>query len=448
MTNYLGCLQSTKKCLQQWIQRQIHQLLPAVDNELDLAQNTALGELTEAVNQLLSMLAVKSQELTIQKEIAETAALAKARFLAAASHDLRQPMHALNLYLGALAAYDLPEAAHQVLVNIRYCAQTMDEMFRGLLDISRLDAHALQTEISVFPIATLLEQIKIEFTPQASAKGLELRVARCSMLTETDPSLLERILRNLVSNAVRYTARGKILIGCRRAANGIRLTVYDTGSGIAKDQQQTIFEEFYQIEHSGRDRTQGLGLGLAIVRRLSTLLGLQLSLSSIPNRGSAFSVGLPRARRTEHTKNAFIDPVLQQNSLAGALITVIDDEHLVLDSTKLLLEHWGCTVITANSMRQAIDWIVTCPRKPDAIICDYRLMGDETGIDVINTFRNEFNSDIPALLITGDTGSEHISKILASGLPVMHKPIQATVLKSALHLMLNQDAIKALLVLD
>jgi signal transduction histidine kinase len=237
---------------------------------------------------------VLALKLQIQKDIAESATLAKSRFLAAASHDLRQPMHALNLYLGALGHFDLPLAARPVLASVRECAETMDEMFCAMLDISRLDANVLIAKNKAFPIAQVLEKIHSEFIQQAQAKGLQFRVATCSATVTGDQELIANILRNLVSNALRYTKHGRVLLGCRRNAGSLSIAVYDTGIGIAPDQQSLVFDEFYQVGNRERDRSQGLGLGLAIVQRQARLMNAKLSLRSQLGRGSVFAIEVPR----------------------------------------------------------------------------------------------------------------------------------------------------------
>ena len=406
---------------------------------LPVGRPDEIGALTAAFNRLLDRLDEQSTELTMQKEQAEAATLAKSRFLAAASHDLRQPMHALNLYLGALDRFDLPSAARPVMTSARECAQTMDEMFRALLDISRLDASAMQAHISVFAIAPLLEKIKNGYVQQAHAKGLTLHVVPCSAFVSSDAELLERVLSNLVSNAVRYTEHGKILLGCRRTATGLRVGVYDTGPGIAADQQHAVFEEFYQVGNAERDRAQGLGLGLAIVQRLAKLLHAPLTLRSKPGRGSMFCIEVPRAQpRNAKPPQAVLAVRGQHATLGGALIAVIDDEPLILDATALVLRQWGCTVVTATSGAQAIEQLSLCDRAPDAIVCDHRLRGTETGVDVIAALRVEFNSDIPAVLITGDTSPQRIQSIVRTGIPVLNKPLQDHVLMDALLRLLNQ----------
>jgi two-component system, sensor histidine kinase len=372
------------------------------------------------------------QQLTIQKDAAEAANFAKSRFLAAASHDLRQPMHAISLYLGTLAGFKLPVRARELLTKARQCAQTMDDMFRALLDMSRLDASVVQPKIRVFPIASILDQIRVQFEPYARTKGLALRIAPCSAFVRCDLAMAERIVRNLAANAVRYTEQGKILVGCRRKGDSLRVGVYDTGPGIPKEKHILVFEEFYQIDNPERDRTKGLGLGLAIVKRLAKLLSCPITLKSQSGRGSVFAIDLPLI-----TGN--YEPILPSSpitpggeKLAGRLVVVIDDEEPILDATRSLLEQWGCSVVTAISGKEAIDRLIASPRVPDVLICDYRLRGEENGIKVVAALRTEFNEDIPALLITGDTAPERIREIQGSNLPMLHKPIEENTLRSAL----------------
>ncbi len=378
-------------------------------------------------------------KLQTQKEIAEAATHAKSRFLAAASHDMRQPMHALNLYLGALANYDLPAEARPVLDKVRECAQTMDDMFSALLDISRLDASVLTPNLNVFPVASMLRKVQLEFSQQARAKGLELRVAPCSALILSDPELLENILRNLVSNAVRYTINGKILIGCRRTGNGIRLGVYDTGIGIAAELQPAIYEEYFQIGNRERDRSLGLGLGLAIAQRQARLLQAPLTMRSVLGRGSVFEIALTCSALPVEVPLTMVESRHHEKGLRGALIVLVDDEAMILDAARLLLEQWGCQVITAGSGQEALQILATISRAPDAIICDHRLRNDETGVQLIAALRNEFNRDIPAVLITGDTSPDQFKAITAGGLPVLHKPLQSQVLENMLLDLLRMD---------
>ncbi|HKY02879.1 MAG TPA: hybrid sensor histidine kinase/response regulator [Burkholderiales bacterium] len=367
--------------------------------------------------------------LTTQKEAAETANIAKSRFLAVASHDLRQPMHALNLYLGAFDSVDIPARGRTILSNLHQCAHAMDDMFRALLDISRLDAGSVQVDARAFNIDTLLDRIRMEFEPQALAKGLKLRVAPCSATLRSDPALVERILRNFASNAVTHTSQGKILIGCRRAGASLRVSVYDTGPGIPDTQHKAIFDEFYQAGNPERDRSKGLGLGLAIVDRLARLLIAPIILRSQVGRGSLFAVEL---QRTSETAVSAQTKDIAPRSLNDVHVVIVDDEATILNATSLLLGTWGCKVTTAASLIEALERLGNSERAPDILLCDYRLRGNETGVQVVEALRAEFNTDIPALLITGDVDTAKLRDIERSGLPLIHKPLTEQALRSSL----------------
>jgi two-component system, sensor histidine kinase len=382
--------------------------------------------------ELIEQLTAQKNAAETAREAAETANLAKSRFLAAASHDLRQPIHALNMYLGTFAQIPLAQGAGILLGKVRQCAQIMDQMFRALLDVSRLDAGAVNPQITTFALAPLLARARVEFEPQARAKGLKFRVRHCAGFVKSDPVLVERILRNLVSNAIRYTERGGVLVGCRRSGGALRLSVYDTGIGISAREQTLVFEEFYQVSNRERDRSKGLGLGLAIVDRLARLLDAPVTLRSQPGRGSLFAFDLEGAAPVELPVPQFNRAAGRSRDLSGMLVVVIDDEELILDAAETLLKQWNCEVITATSGRKALRQLATSKRPPDILICDYRLRDDEDGVQVVAALRDEFNADIPALLITGDTDPEQIRAIAASGLAVLHKPLREDELSDAI----------------
>jgi signal transduction histidine kinase/ActR/RegA family two-component response regulator len=428
-------------------------------NVMAIKLESARNEILDVNSHLEQLVVVRTQQLEdrnqtlvqlsnadqLSRAVAEDATRAKSNFLAVANHDLRQPMHALNLYLGVLSDQSLPDSARPILSNVKQCAQAMDVMFRELLDISRLDAHMLRPELQAFPLATLLDQIQMEFAPQAQAKGLSLHVVNCSAWVHSDPSLLERIVRNLVSNAVRYTTRGKILIGCRRRNGGVSLLVCDSGQGIAPDQQSKVFDEFYQVNNPERDRTLGLGLGLATVKRLTHLLNIPLTLHSSLGSGSVFSIDLP----TVPAGDALPMPLETSSTQAFTqaeklLVVVIDDERLILNATKTLIEHWGFSVIAATSGEDALQLLSNLLRIPDAIICDNRLRNNVLGTDVIAMLRNEFNQDIPGLLITGDTSLERLKAIELSGMPVLFKPLQDNILRGTLWRLVSNSSSKKL----
>lgn len=360
------------------------------------------------------------------------------RFLAVASHDLRQPMHALNIYLGSLINIDLPEEAKPLLDKVCLCANIMDEMFLALLDLSKLNAQVVQPHIVTFPIMSVLTRLEVEFTPQARAKGLDFAIEPTVLWAESDPALVEQILRNLIANAVRYTETGRIDISCGSSKGKAHIAIRDTGVGISVQQQQTVFEEFFQITNTNGSRGKGLGLGLAIVRRLCKLLGSSINLVSESGKGSTFTLDLPL--KEAPIENAVLQPVTaerDQGFLKDKLILVVENEGSIRDAMRTLLEQRGCAVVTAASTGEAITTIAAISRLPDAIICDYRLNQHETGLDVINNLHEKFSEDISAMLITGDTEQEVIQELLSSGFIVMYKPVRAEMLLDVLSYMLQ-----------
>lgn len=371
-------------------------------------------------------------QLTVQKDAAESANLAKSRFMAAASHDLQQPIHALNLYLSAFGEQELPRKASALLVKLRQCGALMDEMFRALLDISRLDAGSIRPQVSVFALAPLLTRARLEFEPEARAKGIELRVKRCSACACSDPALVERVLRNLISNAVRHTEQGRVVVGCRRRGNTLRICVYDTGPGIDPHEQVAVFEEFYQVGNRERDRSKGLGLGLSIVERLSRLLRAPLTVRSQLGKGSLFAFDLQQAEHADMPSMRQARREGDAENLSGTTVVLVDDEELSLDAAQTLLEQWGCTVIPAPSASVALQRLATSTTAPDVLICDYKLRDDETGLGVIETLRTEFNTDIPAVVLTGESDPDEVRHVARNGLAVLQKPLHEEELKEVL----------------
>jgi CheY-like chemotaxis protein len=366
-------------------------------------------------------------DLRVQKTLAEQANIAKSRFLASASHDLRQPVHALGMFVGAMKSHEMTAPARRLLTHIESSVAALDGLFSSLLDISRLDAGVISADIACFPIQPVLERICNDLEPQARAKGIALSLMPCSALVESDPILLERILRNLIHNAVRYTASGRVLVGCR-FGNPVRIQVWDTGPGIAADQRERVFEEFFQLGNPGRDRSQGLGLGLAIVRRLTRLLDHGVKLEGREGRGSLFEVAVPLGF-VEHIAPQVAAPAPDPGQ---GLLLVIDDEMAIREAMRSLLESWGYGVITAGSQGEMLGHMAHVTTPPDLIISDYRLQDGEDGISVIRRLQSEFNDDIPAILVTGDTAPDRLTEARASGFLLLHKPLSADRLRTAI----------------
>lgn len=417
------------------LSRQI-QSLNSVDNlttAIDIDTTPAL-EFTNLKNTLCELAAsINNKQHILQQKAAEEVTLAKTRFLAAASHDLRQPMHALNLYLASFAQLETSKPIQACIDNLNKCAKAMNDMLDTLLEISNIDSGATQASFSIFPIASPIDKIQAEFEPLARAKGLSLRVARSSAFVNTDEEIVERMLRLLVSNAVRYTERGKILIGCRPYGQQLRVAVYDTGIGIALDKQQAIFEEHFQLNNYERNRAKGLGLGLTIVQRLARLIGTSISLDSQIGRGSWFAFDLPLVNLdTIQPTTPALHTMPSHKRPADTTIVVIDDEPLIRDATRMILESWGYTVVTGLNGRDALEQLAQSNCSPDLIFCDFLLGDDQNGIATISQLRDAFNEEIPAFLVTGITLPDHIEAMHASGLAYMYKPLDQDKLRVAL----------------
>ena len=325
----------------------------------------------------------KVEERTKQLELAN---LAKSRFLATASHDLRQPLHALGLFVAQLRGRTGAADRKRIVAGIEAALSAMNELFSALLDISKLDAGVLTPKVTEVPIAQLLTRIETTFAGVAREKGLELQIVFSSAWVRSDFILVERIMLNLISNAIRYTACGRVLVGCRRHGDQLRIAVWDTGSGIPSDQHQHIFSEFYRVANPDQDQS-GLGLGLAIVDRLCRLLNHPIEVRSMVGKGSCFSIGLPLVG-TAITTVAPQSITYQRFAAADEkLVVVIDDDPLVLEGMGGLIRSWGCSVVTGSTDSAVLDGLAKYNEPPNVIISDYRLRDGETGIEVIARLR-------------------------------------------------------------
>jgi signal transduction histidine kinase/CheY-like chemotaxis protein len=396
---------------------------------VDVVNRDELGALAANVNRMSGELGHLYQQL-------EAANLAKSRFLAAASHDLRQPLHALNWFVTQLRGEKDQAEKVRLIEQINTAIGAMNELFNALLDISRLDAGVLAPTISEFPVDQLLKRIAMTFSATAREKRVRLQVISNEAWIRSDVILLERILLNLVSNAVRYTVKGGILIGCRRRAGLLRIEVWDTGIGIAENQRQNVFREFYRLGTTEQD-SHGLGLGLAIVDRLSRLLGHPIELTSRVGRGSRFAISLPLVSPKTAVQSSTAAAV---DFAMGKFVVVIDDDPLVLDAMRGVLKSWGCRVLTAKSDSAALAALAQEGRQPDLIISDYRLGDARTGFEVIEHLRDAIGSDIPAFLISGDIAPERLREASASGYYLLHKPVLPMTLRSVVSQVLKAHA--------
>ncbi|KAA0679005.1 PAS domain S-box protein [Roseomonas genomospecies 6] len=370
-----------------------------------------------------------ADEARREKTRAEKAERAKTQFLAAASHDLRQPVQSLYFFAQVLDDKLRGNSGHELVASMGHSLDALKLLLDSLLDVSRLDAGAVVPSVTECAVGPLLDRLAAEYGPRAEGQGLRLRVVPTSLWARTDPMLLERILRNLIENALRYTERGGVVVGCRRGNGALRIEVADNGVGVPEELQQTVFEEFFQIGNPERDRTKGLGLGLAIVKRLAGLLGHTIALRSRPGRGSVFSVELPSVRARAILRRNGAD---RANDDGQGLVVVIDDEAIVLLSLRTLLEQWGYEVVAAVSGEEAVDLLHGLGRLPDLIIADYRLREGRTGVEAIRDIHGVCGVRVPAVVLTGDTAPERITEIRGAGFRLVHKPITPHILRELL----------------
>jgi signal transduction histidine kinase len=376
----------------------------------------------------------KVEERTQQLALAN---LAKSRFLAAASHDLRQPLHALGLFIAQLRSHMKSAEGGRLVERIDAAVLAMNELFNALLDISKLDAGVLAPNIIEFPVAPLLRRIDSTFADAAREKGLSFQLVGSSAWVRSDPILLERIMLNLVSNAVRYTAAGTIVVGCRRRGDTLDVEVWDSGPGIPEGQQRNIFGEFYRL--AGGNTHGGLGLGLAIVDRLCNLLGHPIRLVSTVGKGSRFVVTVPSVA----AQAQFVEPPaapVEPDATKGKLVIVIDDDMLVLESMGGLLRNWGCRVVAAATPDKALADLGPEDR-PDLIICDYRLANGQSGIAAIADLRQAYGALVPAFLMSGDTAPERLREARESGHYLLHKPLRAMALRTMVNRLLRSSSV-------
>lgn len=370
----------------------------------------------------ISDLKRRQSALEEARRIAEQANAAKTRFLSAASHDLRQPIHALGLFLDSLAQRIRNAQTEPLIRPMEDTIQVIDSMLGTLLDISKLDAGVLQPSLGPVPIGRLFSQLEAEFQPIALESRNRLRIRPSRQWGHSDPCLLLRMLSNLVANALKFTQGGRVLIAARVQGGMLRLEVYDTGPGIPPEQHEEIFQEFHQLGNPHRDRRQGLGLGLAIVRRLGLLLGHAVEVRSRPGRGSRFSVHVPLATPVPIQPLAAAERAPNGEEFRGTRVLLLDDDIIVQTAMTGLLTGWGCTVVTASSVRQALEHLDDFQSPPDLLIADYRLPGDTTGAEAIEMLHAKLGLPVPALIVTGDTSPERLREAESKGYPLLHKP--------------------------
>ena len=407
----------------------------ARDNERVLRESFKIRYENE---RLIAALERERQEVALARDRAEAANQAKSRFLAAASHDLRQPLHALSLYSGALTLHATDGETGNIGRSINQAVMSLSALVDSLLDISKLDAGVIKPQMQCVNVRSVIDRVETDFRQVAERKQLDFRVQSIEADVETDPALLEQILRNLLDNAMKYTVRGSVSLSAEAFGANIRVAVRDSGPGIAVSERDRIFEEFYQIDNPDgnpeRDRPQGLGLGLAIVKRQAVLLGSDVELDSDPGKGAEFAIRMPRSRREpERSRSAAAaSEVFPEAALAGTHVLVIDDEPLIRVGMRTLLEAWGCHVTVASGRAEAEQLVEQHGLGFDVIVADFRLRQHENGIDTVRHLRERMGEEVAALLITGDIAPERLREAHESGLPLLHKPVPPDKLREAL----------------
>ena len=393
-------------------------------------------------NEVLSKrLEAQNVELSQARDRADQASRAKSQFFAAASHDLRQPLHAMGLFAAALSAKAREPDVANLVTSISSSVEALEGLFNELLDISKIDSGKVKPEITDVSVTALFDRLRMDFEPEAFDRGLSFRMPSRSAWVRSDPVLLERILRNLISNAMRYTRTGGVLVSTRLRKGKLRFEVWDTGMGIAPDDQARIFEEFVQLANAERDRRKGLGLGLSIVQRLAALLGHPVSLSSRPGRGTVFRVDVPMGRAPV-VRVAAARVERSQADLGGRCILVIDDEASIVDGMSALLGSWGAEALIAGTAAEAMAQVTARDAPPDLIIADYQLRDGEIGPEVVTAVRRHFGIEIPAILVTGSATPERLEEARDLGHHLLLKPVMPAKLRTLIQFKLK-EAVKA-----
>lgn len=376
---------------------------------------------------LLESIRAQSAEIELAKADAEEANLSKSRFLAQASHDLRQPLHAINLFIESLPEAKTKAEEERIIARVRQSLDVLTKLFDSLLDVTLLDTGGINVHAKAFRPTSIILEVVRDFALVADACNVELKVVPSSLAVEADPVLTRRMLQNLVSNAIRHSEGGTVLVGCRRRGGELSIDIVDNGAGIARADQARVFSEFTRLDsvRMGAGSTPGLGLGLSIVKRVASQLGLSVHLSSEPDKGSIFSI---RGFKTVTMEAASSHPPERPQTTGlvdGAALFVLDDDADTLEATKLLLERWGCQVETSQ------DWNDVKTKTFDVLICDYELSVEVSGIDVVKTLRQQ-DPSLAAVMISGNTSKELRSAAEELAIPLLHKPIRPAQLRSAL----------------
>ena len=403
----------------------------------DITASVEAAEALERANETLERrVRERTEELTrlnealaLAKGEAEDANISKTKFLAAASHDILQPLNAARLYVTSLIERGNGRDDRKLVDNIDASLEAVEEILGALLDMSRLDTGALRPEFASFRIDELMRQIELEFAPLAGAKGIEFKYVPCGLVVRSDRRMLRRLVQNLVSNAIKYTPAGRVLLGCRRRGNSLRIDVYDTGVGIPEAKLRDIFVEFHRLDQ-GAKIARGLGLGLSIVERIARVLGSEVEVQSVLGRGSHFAVTVPRSNAKPVEMPAREDTRVDPAHLAGTTALCIDNEPAVLDGMETLLRGWGCDVIKAPGLEQALEAVAKSATPPNGLLVDYHL-DQGTGIEAIAALRARYG-DLPAILITADRSPAVREQARDGNIQLLHKPLKPAALRALL----------------
>lgn len=392
------------------------------------------AELEQRVAQRTEELLELNRQLLVAKESAEAANLSKDKYLAAASHDLLQPMNAARLLVSTLRERQLAGQDGYLIERVHLALEGAEELLTDLLDISKLDQNAVRPDIAEFPLSSVLEPLAGELQSVAANEGLRLRLRSSERWIRSDGRLLTRILRNFLSNALRYTREGGVLIGVRWRGDRLSIQVWDSGDGIPEDKLRDIFQEFHQLPDHHPGERRGVGLGLAIVDRIARVLDHPIEVRSVPGRGSMFGIEVPLVGAMEMPQAPSAPALASQpgDGLGGLRVLVVDNDRSVLLSMQALLEQWGCDVQVARDLDSALACCDAASLAPDLLLADYHLDWGHTGLEVIEALRGRFGGALPAAMITADRSVESLRQFRELGLHVLSKPLRPGKLRALL----------------
>ena len=428
------------------LMRRVERTVDTQGNPYSLFQSAILfedvvTERTSSLQRALEQIEQSNRDLRTAKETAEEADLSKTRFLAAATHDLLQPLNAARLSLSILHDDPADTAAFELIEQTEHSLETVERLLRALLDISKLDAGVMRPHIGDCVLSKMFESLQTDFSAKAAARGLQLRVCDSSLIVRSDGVLLYRILQNFVANALRYTKKGKVLVGGLLHGDKARIGVWDTGVGIASEEHEAIFEEFYRISTVDEDQaTHRLGLGLAIVARMARVLDHDIGIESEPGIGSAFWVDVPIKGRVRADPAGDGKPVLSQDRLLqDCVVAVVEDEVSVLAALDMRLKRWGCTTIVAREVDELLKKVRGAPDKPDIVVADFHLGDDKTGLDAVRAIRQLDKNGLPAIVVTADHSPSVQQRILLANCQPMKKPLNPAELRSVMSYLINVE---------